>query len=61
LKMANLVYPQNLGDFHTIYILWAMTPRERPSVVNSQCSRSARRVKATVESLSPRRNCAQTR
>jgi hypothetical protein len=26
LKMANLVYPQNLGDFYTIYILWALTP-----------------------------------
>ncbi|SRR6266542_5105691 len=26
LKMANLVYPQNLGAFHTIYVLWALTP-----------------------------------
>jgi hypothetical protein len=26
LKMANLVYPQNLGAFHTIYVLLALTP-----------------------------------
>jgi hypothetical protein len=26
LEMVNLVYPKNLGDFYTSYVLWAVTP-----------------------------------
>jgi hypothetical protein len=26
LEVANLVYPKNLGDFYTCYVLWVVTP-----------------------------------